>query len=801
MKRLIHRLPLILGCLFLSWVLILLIEDVTKPYEQTEPVYTESNFLSEEYEYEGPFSFPKSSGAGLCYIADRFIYAYNECGYFDNELPYTGVGQITHVDAQCGFIVLFLLAALLFLVPVLAGGFTGQIYVVTGGTLALILLLGKVPKYEYLVLLIIGWIYLNLAKSWMKIKERTSPGRFLHEFPWILVPIYMVIILLFMLLSVFMPSDRLPENSEAKKMIFSRLQEIRLVSDQYEERQRLKQQSPDREEVDTETEAAEQADTDDALQKPEMEDDLQRTEGAQPQESGGEEQNVGTESSPDSDQADRSERQDTGDGWGIAGEHGLRFSLNSGGGVSAGRTDRTGNLQFSGKMVLQAVMDVRPERDLYVRLFYAENYEDNRWKRTDEEHFVDIGSLSRVADYNGDNEQDFVWKGGSEGGFSETAVRELTMPAFYSLMNGGGDSGIEAGFLELVYPDHSSDHMTFGSSKRAAEYYPEQSQYLDTVCQMVPEKIEELLLNRFSQFYQMDMESLTDEEAVEKIEKLLEETAYYTLSPGSVPVDQDFITWFLTKNKKGYCMHFASAGVMMLREAGICSRYAEGYFVPVSAWKKQEDGSWCAEILDSNAHAWAEIYQKNGSGDAYGCWVPVEVTPAYDGELAGTFAGQQDEYVGKFVIPGGVIWLLKVILRLICVLVAAVGLLLFFRKAKWWYEYRMLHTGDERQDIKNMMKLLLKKLIRKNREVRKLLKENNLTQKELTERILILVPEFCQDREAEEWFTAFSDYVYRAAFGAEMKRKDKKEAIFLYRKLRKKLDGSRNMTSKKQNRI
>ena len=39
----------------------------------------------------------------------------------------------------------------------------------------------------------------------------------------------------------------------------------------------------------------------------------------------------------------------------------------------------------------------------------------------------------------------------------------------------------------------------------------------------------------------------------------------------------DYISYFLAKNKKGYCTHFASAGTMILRYMGIPARYVEGY--------------------------------------------------------------------------------------------------------------------------------------------------------------------------------------------------------------------------------
>ena len=69
-------------------------------------------------------------------------------------------------------------------------------------------------------------------------------------------------------------------------------------------------------------------------------------------------------------------------------------------------------------------------------------------------------------------------------------------------------------------------------------------------------------------------------------------------------------------------MHYASASVMILRELGVPARYASGYVVSRNSF--EEDGkNFTAEILDNQAHAWAEVYL-DGIG-----WVPVEVTSGY----------------------------------------------------------------------------------------------------------------------------------------------------------------------------
>ena len=60
-------------------------------------------------------------------------------------------------------------------------------------------------------------------------------------------------------------------------------------------------------------------------------------------------------------------------------------------------------------------------------------------------------------------------------------------------------------------------------------------------------------------------------------------------------------------------------------------------------WEQQEDGSWQAEVMDSQAHAWAEIFVEDMG------WAPVEVTPAL---------GAADEDVREALGDGAVLGLI-----------------------------------------------------------------------------------------------------------------------------------------------
>ena len=85
--------------------------------------------------------------------------------------------------------------------------------------------------------------------------------------------------------------------------------------------------------------------------------------------------------------------------------------------------------------------------------------------------------------------------------------------------------------------------------------------------------------------------------------------------------DGDFMTHFLEEGR-GFCVHFATAGTLLLRMQGVPARYVSGYVADL-------DGRGRGTVMDSDAHAWVEIYL-----DGYG-WYPVEMTPGYAGGISG----------------------------------------------------------------------------------------------------------------------------------------------------------------------
>lgn len=115
-------------------------------------------------------------------------------------------------------------------------------------------------------------------------------------------------------------------------------------------------------------------------------------------------------------------------------------------------------------------------------------------------------------------------------------------------------------------------------------------------------------------------------ELVMAIVDYLQDGYTYTLEP-TVPADEglDGVENFLTVTKEGYCVQYASALALMLREVGIPARYVEGYVACDMHRNYAEDAAarYVSTVRDYNAHAWVEVWY-DGVG-----WVQYEATPVY----------------------------------------------------------------------------------------------------------------------------------------------------------------------------
>lgn len=168
-------------------------------------------------------------------------------------------------------------------------------------------------------------------------------------------------------------------------------------------------------------------------------------------------------------------------------------------------------------------------------------------------------------------------------------------------------------------------------------------------------KVPEACLEPIQEFCVRNGIRKTDNDAMQKVITALRDDYSYTVNPGRVPRNEEYVNYFLNVNKKGYCVHFATSATLIFRYLGIPARYAEGYVVDwidmvrgeevdtdSSEWLWGVDTSQIkvieASVPDANGHAWVEVYHE-GFG-----WVPVEVTNSQTMEednsfLRGLFGG------------------------------------------------------------------------------------------------------------------------------------------------------------------
>ncbi|WP_127588125.1 DUF4129 domain-containing transglutaminase family protein [Paenibacillus koleovorans] len=100
----------------------------------------------------------------------------------------------------------------------------------------------------------------------------------------------------------------------------------------------------------------------------------------------------------------------------------------------------------------------------------------------------------------------------------------------------------------------------------------------------------------------------------------------YSLDNPSYPVgSEDFVDKFLFEDQAGYCNHFSTSMVVMLRTLGIPARWVKG-FAPgqLSTEDASPDEKLLAyTVLNRDAHSWVEAYIA-GQG-----WVSFEPTPGF----------------------------------------------------------------------------------------------------------------------------------------------------------------------------
>ncbi len=313
----------------------------------------------------------------------------------------------------------------------------------------------------------------------------------------------------------------------------------------------------------------------------------------------------------------------------------------TGGHVSSGNNYRTGTVQ------LEVTVSARPDDVLYLKGFTGDTYTGGEWQELDEYQL-----FTRMA-------ETLHWEQW------ESWIRGMLYSMYYVLGQTGAEEGQEPLVVDItthVSQDYRRYYMPYNgqwTNQRggreegyAFRYYPvgeykldwdqvpadmevQAGWYREILDAYIPEvaadytQVPTELLPRLTSFCRENPHSGL-EEITGFILSVLDSQTSYTLTPGRAPLNEDIVEYFLFGSGEGYCVHYASAAVLMYRLYGIPARYAAGYALQPSQFIQQEDGTWKAEVTDESAHAWTEIFMED-----YG-WVPVEATPSSDGRISST---------------------------------------------------------------------------------------------------------------------------------------------------------------------
>lgn len=176
------------------------------------------------------------------------------------------------------------------------------------------------------------------------------------------------------------------------------------------------------------------------------------------------------------------------------------------------------------------------------------------------------------------------------------------------------------------YPFYAENTYRYNSSYEAEDY----KAFVYNTYLEIP-RTTQIELRRIAEQEGFLDSELTVSEKIEMVKNYISNSKTYSLKTPKMPSGKDFATWFLNESDTGYCVHFATAGTLMLRALGIPARYVTGYYA--TAYANQT-----VTVTTDNAHAWVEYYSDTAG------WIPLECTPS---------SFQPARYVGSQRASGG----------------------------------------------------------------------------------------------------------------------------------------------------
>ena len=273
---------------------------------------------------------------------------------------------------------------------------------------------------------------------------------------------------------------------------------------------------------------------------------------------------------------------------------------------------------------IQAVMQVRSEKTgtLYLRGSAYDRYDGTQWS-------ISSDSWSRDGEFASSNGGKWTLTITTQGAHP---VRYLTYaPAdTYTLENGRVNNA--AGATEYTVSYTIAQNYQNAWEQLSQQIPQDMQMYLE-----LPDNTRAEAREYLRTSVGFPKEAMTAGDAYRyatTVSALVRNSARYDLNTSAMPGDaQDFALWFLKESDSGYCVHFASATAVLLRAAGIPTRYVSGYLVDARAGQT-------TNVRHKDAHAWVEYYLA-GVG-----WLMLEST-ASGGDSPVTVETQPPETTGE----------------------------------------------------------------------------------------------------------------------------------------------------------
>lgn len=304
---------------------------------------------------------------------------------------------------------------------------------------------------------------------------------------------------------------------------------------------------------------------------------------------------------------------------------------------------------YQHQAMFRLTSDFRPKETIFLRGFIGGSYSNAKWTSAQGQDWESFLQHKKNTSKNAELVFYLPYHAVKNARQNNTGTMSLTpfFPASYSYLPWGAEipASLETGEDNRVEKTFSKKATFSGLPLSLSDADLLQ----DPICSSKESAMEKLyrayVKNQFTSFEQPETDSLYQDiqqlpvfqsmstnpsieeikQAAAEIQQFLWEHASYSLNLEPVASGNTLIEDFLYRQHKGFCVHFATAGTLLFRMYGIPARYVSGYAVSPETLSLVSNNSYSCEIMDSQAHAWTEIYVGNGG------WIPVEMTPASGG--------------------------------------------------------------------------------------------------------------------------------------------------------------------------